>query len=96
MATISDNLVPFLAQMCAYAQEHVNDADAWPIDPASRSSYFSCTSYQVACFIAQNTIFGSDGVEADVVLDQLIQRPAKTESEWRIVLQPIVNSYNSN
>jgi hypothetical protein len=90
----SGDLTIFLAQMCAYAQEHVDDADAWPIDPGSRATFFECTSYQVACFIAQNTLRGSDGVEAGIVLDQLIQRPAKTEAEWLLILDPLVVSYN--
>ena len=88
------SLVELLAQLCAYAQEHVNDKDAWPTDPESRSSLLQCTSFQVACFIAQNTILGDDGVEADVVLDQLIQYPAKTIEQWKAILRPIVDSYN--
>jgi hypothetical protein len=86
----SENLVRFLAQICTYAQEHVDDADAWPIDSESRSNFFQCTSYQVACFIAQNT---EEGVDANVVLDDLIQHPAKTESEWVNILRGIVSLY---
>ena len=80
-------LIDFMAKSCHYAQEHVDDKEAW--DDNHREYYFTCVSYQMACFFAQNTIRGHGGVESDVVIGELCERPMKTERQWRTIIQKI-------
>lgn len=83
------SLVTFMAKACHYAQEHVDDAQAWRIDEGAREQYFQCVSYQMACFFAQNTALGGDGVDWEVVLDDLIAHPMKSEKKWEQILNRI-------
>ncbi len=85
-----NKLIEFLAKACHYAQEHIDDADAWPIDRVDREQLLQCTSFQVACFLAQNTKRGDNGVDWDVVLDNLIEHPMKSEAEWRGIIKSLV------
>ena len=78
-----------MAQACHFAQEHVDDADAWRDN--SRWGYFTCVDYQVACFLAQNTVDGGNGVEVNIIIDKLVERPMKSESEWKKILQKEVD-----
>ena len=87
------NLVSYLAQSCSYAQEHIDDLGAWPSLPAERAQLLQCTSYQVACFIAQNTRLGKGGVPWEVVIDELVEHPAKSIPEWEAIIEDIVNEY---
>lgn len=84
------NLLSFMAKACHYAQEHIDDEEAWPIGEVEREDYLQCVSYQMACFLAQNTVFGYNGVESDVVLKELAERPMKSESQWTTILEGIV------
>lgn len=79
-------LIDFLAQACYYAQEHIDDADAWGIDKVNRENLLQCTSFQVACFLFQNTVYGNQGVGWDVVIAQLVEHPAKTIEQWKIII----------
>ncbi len=80
------DLLTFMANACVYAQEHIDDADAWDTSVGHREELLQCTSFQMACFLSQNTVDGSDGVEWEVVLSELCQHPMKTETEWRAIL----------
>ena len=66
------NLLQFMAKACHYAQAHIDDAEAWSSSASDREMFLQCVSYQMACFLSQNTLFGGDGVEGDVVLSALI------------------------
>lgn len=79
------NLVDMMAKACYYAQEHIDDPDAWPIDKDFRANKLECVSFQMACFLSQNTK-GHEGVEWDVILEELIEHPMKKESEWKKIL----------
>jgi len=81
-------LVTMMAKACHYAQEHIDDGDAWPNSKTDRADYLTCVSYQMACFLSQNTKQGHKGVDADVVLDPLI-RNVKSETEWKKILEKI-------
>jgi hypothetical protein len=81
-------LIGFLAKSCHYAQEHIDDSETW--GDIDRELRLECTSFQVACFLAQNTRRGSDGVEWGVVIDDLVARPMKSEKQWRGVLEALV------
>ena len=55
------NLETFLAKSLHYAQEHCGDPQAWSMNHEDRANRFECVSYQVACFLAQNTVNGGQG-----------------------------------
>lgn len=80
-------LATFMAKACDYAQEHVDDTEAWSDE--YREFYFTCVSYQMACFFAQNTVRGHNGVESDVILDSLCERPKKSEKQWLKIINSI-------
>ena len=79
-------LLTFMAKACSYAQEHIDDLQAWPSDETERARLLQCTSYQMACFLAQNTENGHYGVEWEVVLDELVQHPRKPVTQWKKIL----------
>ncbi len=78
-------LVATLAQACHYAQDHINDLQAWGTE--DRETLLQCTSHQIACFLAQNTEIGDEGVDSNIVLDSLVEHPMKTENEWKAIIQ---------
>lgn len=92
---MSDALEQFLAKSCHYAQEHIGDAEAWSMDTLNRHRLLQCTSYQVACFISQNTVAGGSGVDWDVVITELVANdpPVKTEAQWREIIAKIASEY---
>ena len=75
-----------MAKACHYAQQHIDCSDAWPTDPIERETLLQCTSYQMACFLAQNTRDGHGGVEWAVLLEPLCEYPAKSEDEWERII----------
>lgn len=79
-------LVTFMAKACYYAQSHIDCEVAWGKDESQREEYLQCTSMQMACFLAQNTRLGGDGVEWEVVLDKLVEHPMKSEKQWEKIL----------
>ena len=81
-------LVEMMAKACHYAQEHIGDSDAWPQDEESRERYLTCVSYQMSCFLAQNTKLGKGGVECDIVLADLVE-PIKSEIRWGAIINRI-------
>lgn len=78
-------LIDFMAEACHYAQEHVDDSEAW--QDHHREFYLTCASYQMACFLAQNTKYGHSGVESDVVISKLCERPMKSVKQWKKILE---------
>jgi hypothetical protein len=83
-------LLKTLAEACHYAQEHISCPDAWPQDAAFRENKLECVSYQIACFLAQNTHEGRAGVELDIILEDLIS-PMKTPGEWTIIISRLAD-----
>jgi hypothetical protein len=82
-----------LAKMCHYAQEHVGDPEAWDHSKGALETLMQCTSYQVACFIAQNTVGGRAGVEWDIVLKELCEMPVKSEKKWEKIINKMIKLY---
>ncbi|MCG3778261.1 MAG: hypothetical protein JW388_0974 [Nitrospira sp.] len=83
-------LVTFMAKACHYAEAmHIDDNSAWSTDPAHREAYLQCVSYQMACFFAQNTPLGNEGVDWNVVLAELVALPMKTEKQWERILNRV-------
>jgi hypothetical protein len=85
----SMKLDEMMAKACCYAQEHIDDKDAWSIAIDDRYPMLQCVSYQMACFFAQNTVDGKVGVEWDVVFSDLIEHPMKTEKTWLKIINGI-------
>lgn len=82
----TEDLVLFMAKACNYAQEHIDDPQAWSTEEIDRENMLQCVSYQMACFLAQYTVHGYRGVEWGVVIDDLIAYPMKTEDQWVDIL----------
>lgn len=82
----------YMAQACHYAQEHINDLAAWPSDASDREYLLQCTSYQMACFLAQNTVYGSEGVDWDIVIKELVKHPGKLTEEWEAIIESVAQS----
>lgn len=80
-------LITMMAKACHYAQEHIDDLDAWR--GISREQHLTCVSFQMACFLAQNTRFGKEGVDCNIVLEELVEHPKKSEKEWGKILNKI-------
>ena len=84
-----EDLVLFMAKACCFAQEHIDDPQAWSTEEIDRENRLQCVSYQMACFLAQNTVFGEEGVEWEVVIDELVAHPMKTEEQWVEILNAV-------
>jgi len=93
---MNKELIDFMAESCYYAQEHIGDPDAWSTDNADREKLLQCTSFQMSCFLAQNTVNGYNGVEWEVVLEPLVSTKCdkngmmvKSIKEWKKILNKI-------
>lgn len=85
---VTDYTLPqMMALACYYAQAHIDDDCDCP--PMLRETMLQCTSYQIACFLAQNTVRGSGGVEWGVVIEELIARPMKDTENWLKIINNI-------
>lgn len=85
-------LIDFLVKTCVYAQDHSGDLLAWgPRNSSYLHDAMEHTSYVVACFLAQNTRGGNDGVSYDIVLDKLVG-PVLSERQWTRVITDLVTS----
>ena len=78
-----------LAKACTFAQYHIDDQEAWPPDEVDREMLLQCTSYQVACFLAQHTRDGRHGVEWSVIIDELVEHPMKSQKQWRKIINDL-------
>lgn len=81
------NLIEFLAKACYYAQSHIDD---WDVENTDREQLLQCNSYQVACFLSQNTVEGNNGVEWDVVLNELVEHPMKSVEQWEKIITNLI------
>jgi hypothetical protein len=71
-----------MAQACHYAQSHIDDREAWENTQSNREHLLQCTSFQMACFFAQNTNDGHEGVDWDFLMPELRAWPMKSEYQW--------------
>ena len=92
----SEELVDFMAKACHYAQEHCSDPDAWSTDYKRRRERFQCISYQMACFLAHNTVEGNKGVEWNIIINDLVSinrdkngMMVKSIERWKVILNGI-------
>lgn len=80
-------LIATLARVCRYAQMHINDTEAWSAAPTDRTYMLQCTSFVVACFLSRRV---GDGVDWDVVVEPLVELPAKSFAEWEGVVSELL------
>ena len=90
---MKENLIEFLAKACYYAQSHIDDGEAWDTSHCNREQLLQCVSFQVACFISQNTVDGGEGVEWCVVIDELVEHPMKSEKQWEKIIKKLIKEY---
>lgn len=87
------SLVDICSKICYYAQEHSSCEEAWGIrNSPDLWNWMQHTSYTVACFIAQNTEYGVDGVDWDIVQRELVG-PVLTLEQWEQVIKEKVEIY---
>lgn len=83
------NLITFMAQACYYSQDLIKD---WEITESEREQHLFCTSYQIACFLAQNTVDGNGGVEHSIIMNDLCEG-TKSEEEWARIIWKLVAEF---
>lgn len=83
-------LVDVLTKICSFAQNHSGDEEAWgPRNSSALENWMQHTSFVVACFLAQNTLKGSGGVDWDVVQQELVG-PVLTKEQWKKIVEKLV------
>jgi len=85
-----ERFVDTLARICYYAQDNIRDA--YNDDEADYGHMLECTSYTVACFLAQHTKHGKNGVTGDVVFD-LLYDSLKSLKVWRASIKKLVKDF---
>lgn len=93
------NLIEVIAYICYTATEHTNGWEEGlegSLPKIDWEKYFQCTSFTVSCLLCKNTKLGLDGVESDIMLDILCERPVKDLEEWQVIAEAVVNYFNYN
>jgi hypothetical protein len=86
-------LIDICAEMCFFAQSHSADEEAWgPRKSAKLDNWMQHTSFVVACWIAQNTVLGSDGVDWEVVQNDLCGE-VKDLDTWKQIITNLVDEF---
>ena len=81
-------LISVCANICHYAQDHSFD---WA--NRQEQQHWEHVSYVVACFIANNTELGHNGVDWDIVFDEL-RSEVKTLTQWTEIITKVVGYYS--
>lgn len=90
-----DQLINVCSRICYYAQDHSKDTESWGKRNTKKlAKQLHHTSYTVACFIAQNTKYGKDGVEFDILLKQLVGN-VLTFKEWKKIITELIKHFNT-
>jgi len=89
-----EDLIDICAQICLFAQSHSHDEEAWgPRNSDDLWYMMQHTSYTVACFISQNTPEGGEGVEWEIVQEELVGKVLDYE-EWVKVITAKVDLFS--
>lgn len=89
-------MIDFCAEVCYFAQCHSEDEEAWgPRNSPELHDWMQHTSYTIACFIAQNTKYGADGVGWDIVQKELVG-PVLTLEQWQEVISKKFEIYEKD
>jgi hypothetical protein len=94
------DLIEMLAMICYCAQENICDPEFHSTEFCYRESAFIATSYVIACFLAKYTVNGNEGVESEIVLEQLIDIKLddngymlKSLDKWKDIICNIANEF---
>ena len=92
---VRDDLIRIVAEVCKYGTNHFDDE--WRReDNDSFCVAMEAVSMAVACFLAQNTKSGSDGVEWEIVYEDLIKSSWSDPMEkWTSIATKLVDKFNS-
>lgn len=85
-----DQFISLLAKICFNAQEYSRD---WQVDKKGehvRLITFKHVSYIICCFLESSTVIGSFGLESDIVLDALVNKPYNL-FDWCVYFTDLVN-----
>ena len=82
-------LITFLANTCVYAQDHISSFEG---DKKEKEFCMEATSHVVACFLAQNTVEGNQGVESNVILSKLVKKK-KDSAYGEKVIKKLVKEF---
>jgi hypothetical protein len=89
-----DELIELCADICYYAQEHSNDEECWgPRGTSELHDRMEHTSFVIACFLAQNTKHGNDGVGWEIVVEDLAG-PLLDHKQWSEKITALVDEFN--
>lgn len=88
-------LIRIIAEVCKYGSDHFDDE--WrKEDNSSFRVAMEAVSMAVACFLAQNTRSGSDGVEWEIVYEELVNSSWSDPMEkWIVIATELVDEFNS-
>lgn len=86
-------LIETIAYICYTATTHTQDWEDYT--ERDWEQLFQCTSFTVACFLSQHTKLGIEGVESDIILDHLCERPVKDLDEWIKIATNYVDYFNT-
>lgn len=81
---LQDNLADSIAQICFLAQDFY-----WQDEEHINYTTMAATSHTIASLLAHNTVFGSDGVHSDVVIEELAEG-IKDFNEWRCIARNVI------
>ncbi len=93
MKKTSQELIDLCSEICYYAQEHSQDECWGPRTKSNLVHILQTTSFTIACFLAQNTILGEEGVEWEIVIDKLVG-PVMNLDDWKKFFTKLVNEFN--
>jgi hypothetical protein len=89
-------LINTCAEICYFAQSHSGDEDSWgPRNSPGLHHQMGHVSFVVSCLIAQNTRYGGDGVEWEVVLQELAGTVLDLK-EWKKIIKNLVRDYGGS
>lgn len=81
-------IIEHLAHMCYFAQDHVQFVE----NESDKRHQLEAVSYVVSCYLSRVTRDGQQGVEWDVVINELTDKRLPV-SEWRKVIVNAINEY---
>jgi len=84
-------LIKTCSEICYFAQSHSADQDAWGYMIESMMH----VSFVVSCLICHNTKHGSNGVDSDLVIKELVG-PVLSLKDWKKIIKNLVKDYGGS
>jgi hypothetical protein len=89
-------LIELIAFICYTATMHTVDWEIGFVEGCENidwEKYFQCTSFTISCLLYKEAKV-LDGVESDIVLNELCQRPVKSLQEWEKIAEDLVDEFH--